>query len=106
MALYENEQEGFEEKVFVSKSYEVASWHIWIYSYNPLPAQKLSLWYLLIWLNASFSATPLLFNSICTKGSPFTNIVTSYLYKNKSRTYVAVNEENSNERIFRISVCV
>ena len=23
MALYENEQEGFEEKVFVSKSYEV-----------------------------------------------------------------------------------
>ena len=34
----------------------------------------ISLWYLFIWLNASFNATPRLFNSTWTKGSPFTSI--------------------------------
>lgn len=52
---------------------------IWTKLNSPDDAQKLSLWYLSIWLKASSSLILLLFNSIWTSGRPFTKMVTSYL---------------------------
>ena len=53
--------------------------NICINSKRELPAQKLSRWYLFIWLKAVCKATPRLLSSICINGSPLIKTVTSYM---------------------------